>query len=201
MQAVVLARHRVHLGPGTAAVAAPMPATPDVEDGRGGWPFVELDNKIRAGMARYGIPGVALYTDVDAHSVHRQMAAEAVSIGAPRAYLDIERVVAAAVETGCDGVHPGYGFLSENAAFATACRDAGLTFIGPTPETIAAMGDKTRARDLAARAGVPLVPGTGKGLSGTAIGALWALGVAAEIVLFALSPRLPALTPRALLIL
>jgi acetyl/propionyl-CoA carboxylase alpha subunit len=125
----------------------------------------EIAVRVLRSLRELGIPGVAVYTDVDAGAVHRRFAPEAVAIGAPRAYLDVEKLIEAARQTGCDAVHPGYGFLSENAPFAEACRTAGLIFIGPTPETIAQMGDKTRARDIAARAGVPLVPGTDKGLT------------------------------------
>src|SRR5690606_32955124 len=94
---------------------------------------------------------------------------EAVPIGgnAPgESYLRIERLIDAARRAGADAVHPGYGFLSENEDFAAACRDAGLTFIGPTPEAIALMGSKTAARRAAVRAGVPVVPGTDEPLAG-----------------------------------
>src|SRR5262249_59625422 len=79
---------------------------------------------------------------------------------ASESYLRIARLIDAARATGADAVHPGYGFLAENAAFASACRDAGLTFIGPSPDAIRLMGSKTGARDVAVRAGVPVVPGS-----------------------------------------
>src|SRR6185437_1314664 len=77
-----------------------------------------------------------------------------------RAYLDIEALIAAAKATGCDCVHPGYGFLSENGVFARRCAEEGLVFIGPRPETLALFGDKTKARDLAMSLGIPIVPGS-----------------------------------------
>src|SRR4051812_4127570 len=107
---------------------------------------------------------VAVYADVDERALHTRLASEAVRIGGPgdaiAAYLDIDAVVRAAVDSRCDCVHPGYGFLAENAAFASACAAAGLTFVGPSPEVLALFGDKIRARALATEVGVPVVAGS-----------------------------------------
>jgi len=112
-----------------------------------------------------GLGSVAVFSDCDRSARHVRMADEAVAIGGnPPAdsYLRIDRIIDAARASGADAVHPGYGFLSENEDFARACRDAGLTFIGPTPEAVARVGSKTTARTIAASAGVPLVAGTDK---------------------------------------
>ena len=110
-----------------------------------------------------GIPTVAVYSTVDRDSLPVKFADEAVCIGPPpsaKSYLHIPSIIAAAEVTGADAVHPGYGFLAENAEFARVCDDHDLTFIGPTPETISKMGDKSVAKETMAAAGVPVVPGS-----------------------------------------
>ncbi len=110
-----------------------------------------------------GIATVAIYSDCDRAALHVRLADEAWPVGpsAPReSYLRIDTIVGVAKKSGADAVHPGYGFLAENADFAAACRDHRLTFIGPSPEAIAMMGSKTAARQAAIKAGVPVVPGT-----------------------------------------
>jgi propionyl-CoA carboxylase alpha chain len=116
---------------------------------------------------RLGIGTVAVYSDADSRSQHRQLAEEAVYIGesnARQSYLDMERIILAALSTNCHAVHPGYGFLSENPQFAEAVVSAGLTFIGPPAGVIATMGDKIASKELAVKAGVPVVPGHLKAL-------------------------------------
>jgi geranyl-CoA carboxylase alpha subunit len=112
--------------------------------------------------AAQGYRTVAVYSDADADAPHVRLADVAVPIGpapARESYLDIVRLIGAAAQSGAKAIHPGYGFLSENADFAQACADAGLVFVGPTPETIRAMGDKAAAKRLMADAGVPLLAG------------------------------------------
>jgi acetyl-CoA carboxylase biotin carboxylase subunit len=114
-----------------------------------------------------GIAAVAVYSDVDRASLHVRKADEAYPIGpaaARESYLNIQKILGVAEESGADAIHPGYGFLSENAKFARACADVGVKFIGPTAVAMDAMGSKTRARQAMERAGVPFVPGSSRGL-------------------------------------
>ena len=110
-----------------------------------------------------GIDTVAVYSDVDRTALHVRFAKEAFHIGgsaSTESYLSIERILDAAKRSGAEAIHPGYGFLAESPAFSRACRDAGVVFIGPSPEAMEAVGDKVRARELMSEAGVPVTPGT-----------------------------------------
>ena len=122
----------------------------------------EIAVRIMRTCRSLGIRTVAVYSDVDAYAPHVQVADDAVRLGpAPVAesYLAIDRVLEAAAASGADAVHPGYGFLSENAAFAEACGTAGLTFIGPPAGAISVMGDKAVSKRAMVEAGVPCIPG------------------------------------------
>ena len=120
--------------------------------------------RIQRTLARMGIESVAVYSEADRHARHVRQASQAVCVGPPpvaQSYLDVDRIVAACVETGAEAVHPGYGFLSENAAFAERLAAAGIRFIGPRPEHMRVFGLKHTAREAASACGVPLLPGTG----------------------------------------
>ena len=123
----------------------------------------EIALRIIRTCKRMGIKTVAIYSEPDAASLHVKEADQAVNIGGvtPReSYLVISKVIAAALETGVEAIHPGYGFLSENAEFADAVKKANMVFIGPSPAAIHALGDKTAAREIAIKAGVPISPGS-----------------------------------------
>ena len=123
----------------------------------------EIAVRVIRALHELGIEAVAVYSTADRDALHVALADQAVCIGPPAAsesYLRIPSVIAAAETTGCEAVHPGYGFLSENPAFARACAESDLVFVGPTPEVMERLGDKAAAKDELRAAGVPLVPGT-----------------------------------------
>jgi 3-methylcrotonyl-CoA carboxylase alpha subunit len=122
----------------------------------------EIAVRVMRTARRMGLRTVAVYSEADRGAMHVEMADEAVLLGPPRArdsYLNIARVIEAARESGAEAIHPGYGFLSENAEFAQACLDAGIVFVGPTAGMMTAMGSKSGSKALMEKAGVPLVPG------------------------------------------
>jgi len=123
----------------------------------------EIALRVVRACQELGVPAVAVYSDADETALHVRHADESVNIGPPAAgksYLNAERLIEAAMETGADAIHPGYGFLAENAAFAKAVTDAGIKFIGPSAGAIEKLGDKSAARRLAGEADVPVVPGS-----------------------------------------
>src|SRR5258708_6149875 len=122
----------------------------------------EIAIRVMRAAAELGIRTVAVFSADDAQSLHTRKADRAVAldgVGA-RAYLDGEKIIALAKESGCAAIHPGYGFLSENAAFARSCAEHAITFVGPSPEILELFGDKVQARSLASRCGIPVLPGT-----------------------------------------
>ncbi len=122
----------------------------------------EIAVRIARTAAEMGIATVAAYAGDEAESLHVRLAERKIALPGtgPKAYLDLAAVIRAAQDSGCDGLHPGYGFLAENSALAAACAEAGLTFVGPTAEMLALFGDKARARTLAKEVGVPVLRGT-----------------------------------------
>ena len=125
----------------------------------------EIACRVIRACRELGLRTVAVHSDADANALHAELADIAVPIGpapAAQSYLDAAKVLAAGIEHGADAVHPGYGFLSENSAFARAARTAGLVWIGPDPQTLDAMGDKEQARRVAEASGIPVLPGSGR---------------------------------------
>ncbi|MFT6039667.1 MAG: geranyl-CoA carboxylase alpha subunit, partial [Candidatus Azotimanducaceae bacterium] len=122
----------------------------------------EIACRIIDSVQAAGLQAIAVYSDADAEALFVAMADASVSLGgntATQSYLDIDKIIRAAKASGADAIHPGYGFLSENAAFATACADHHIRFIGPSAEAITLMGNKATAKALMLKAGVPCVPG------------------------------------------
>src|SRR5580700_6460370 len=123
----------------------------------------EIAVRIMRALEEMGIASVAVYSELDRDALHVKRANEAYNLGegpAAENYLSIQKILDAARRSGAEAIHPGYGFLAENAPFAQACEDAGIVFIGPPASAIDAMGSKTKARELMQAAGVPIVPGT-----------------------------------------
>src|SRR3954464_8056995 len=123
----------------------------------------EIALRVLCACKDLGIRTVAIYSEADRHSLHTRFADEAICVGpakSARSYLDIHAVMSAAEITNCEAVHPGYGFLSENADFAEVCETSGLKFIGPKPDVIRMMGIKERARAFMREMGVPVLPGS-----------------------------------------
>src|ERR671917_2259282 len=123
----------------------------------------EIAVRVIRALDELGIPSVAVYSEADREAQHVRRAGEAYLLGpgpAAESYLSVDKLLEVIEASGADAVHPGYGFLAENAAFARRLEEAGITFIGPPAAAIEAMGSKTRARELMKEAGVPIVPGT-----------------------------------------
>lgn len=150
----------------------------------------EIAIRIARAARELGLRPVCVHSEDDAQALHVQAGDRAAALPGrgPAAYLDAGAVIAAARDAGCDAIHPGYGFLSENAAFAEQCQAAGLTFIGPPPEVLRILGDKAQARALAAGLEVPLLPGTGAGAGAEEIAAFLAgLGEGAAVMIKAVA--------------
>src|SRR3954453_22924168 len=123
----------------------------------------EIAIRVMRALDEMGIASVGVYSELDRDALHVRRAGEAYLLGGPPAaagYLQIEKIIEVCRESGAEAIHPGYGFLAENADFARACEEAGIVFIGPPASAIDAMGSKTMARELMQKAGVPIVPGT-----------------------------------------
>ncbi|KAF2114130.1 methylcrotonoyl-CoA carboxylase subunit alpha mitochondrial precursor [Lophiotrema nucula] len=138
----------------TVAASSTKPLTSVLIANRG-----EIALRVGRTASEFGIRTTTLYTDPDARSQHALSSPFAVNLGEPSAYLDGDRIIQIAKEQGCQGIHPGYGFLSENPTFARKCTEAGLTFIGPPWKAIEAMGSKSESKDIMIAAGVPCIPG------------------------------------------
>ncbi|MEG0318290.1 MAG: acetyl-CoA carboxylase biotin carboxylase subunit, partial [Niameybacter sp.] len=150
----------------------------------------EIAVRIMRACREMGIDTVAVYSVADKDALHVKLADEVVCIGKAQpkeSYLNIESIITAAVLTGADAIHPGFGFLSENAKFARICRECNIKFIGPSPEMIDAMGDKARARQMMIEAGVPVVPGSDGVIETASDAKLLALEIGYPVILKAVA--------------
>ena len=120
----------------------------------------EIAIRVMRAVKEMGMKSVAIYSEVDANSLHVRRADEAYCVGNVKGYLDMEKILEIAQANSIDAIHPGYGFLSENANFARLCEESRITFIGPSSSAIQSMGDKVLAKELLAKAGVPVIPGS-----------------------------------------
>ena len=123
----------------------------------------EIAVRVIRACKEMGIRTVAIYSEADRNSLHVRLADEAICVGAPKAeqsYLNIPAIISAAEITDVEGIHPGYGFLSQNAHFAEICESCNITFIGPSAQSMRLMGDKLAAKDLVRKAGIPIIPGS-----------------------------------------
>jgi acetyl-CoA carboxylase biotin carboxylase subunit len=123
----------------------------------------EIAVRVIRACKQIGIPTAAIFSEADQNSLHVKLADQAICIGPPpsiKSYLNVHNIISAALISGADAIHPGYGFLSENPQFAEICGSHHLTFIGPSPEAMSQLGDKAKAREIAHKAGVPIIPGT-----------------------------------------
>ena len=129
----------------------------------------EIAVRIIRACREMGIEAVAVYSEADKESLHTQLADEAICIGpgpSVKSYLNMESIISAAIVSGADAIHPGFGFLSENARFAQICEQCGITFVGPPSQVIQNLGNKQIARNTMEAAGVPVIPGTTRSYSG-----------------------------------
>ncbi|KAH8147678.1 uncharacterized protein LAJ45_08142 [Morchella importuna] len=150
----LLLLRRPYSTPASAAGIVPKPLTSILIANRG-----EIALRVNRTATLHGIRTTTVYTDPDAHAQHALVTPHAYNIGPVAAYLDGEKIIGVAKRAGCDSVHPGYGFLSENSKFAKRCEEEGLVFIGPPPEAIERMGNKSESKDIMLAAGVPCIPG------------------------------------------
>ena len=123
----------------------------------------EIAQRIIRAATELGVETVAIYSEADADALYLRQASETICVGAApsaQSYLNVPAIISAAEIADVDAIHPGYGFLAENSTFAEVCRSCKIQFIGPDPETIAAVGNKANAREMAIKAGVPVVPGS-----------------------------------------